>query len=34
MLVVARGNARGPVEQCLEDPGFMGRTVKNKGVGA
>lgn len=32
-LVVARGTKKGPVEQCMEDPNFMGYTVKNKGVG-
>ena len=33
-LVIARDGSRGTVEQCVKDPAFMGRTVRNGGVGS
>lgn len=33
-LVIAGDVSRGTVEQCVRDPAFMGRTVRNGGVGA
>jgi hypothetical protein len=32
-LAIARNSRSGSVERCLEDDGFAGRTVRNKGVG-
>lgn len=32
-LIAARGVSRQTVEQCVDDRAFMGRTVRNKGVG-
>lgn len=33
-LMIRAGTRSGTVEQCLRDPSFKGRTVRNKGVGA
>lgn len=32
-LFVTRDPSRGTIEQCMEDPNFMGRTVRDGGVG-
>ena len=32
-IVVKAGTRRGTVKQCIDDPSFMGRTVRRGGVG-